>query len=161
MNDSARGHHGDDIHLVAAIELARRCPPSATAFSVGAVLVAGGEVVATGFSRETDRADHAEEVALRKTDPRDPRLAAATMYSSLEPCSARASRPRTCTQLILAAGIPRVVFAWREPDLFVDCEGAELLRAAGVEVVELPGLAAQARAVNTHLFPPDDGQAPA
>ena len=38
-----------------------------------------------------------------------------------------------------------MVFAWREPELFVDGEGAELLRAAGVEVVELAELAEAAR----------------
>ena len=63
----------------------------------------------------------------------------------MEPCSTRASRPRSCTQLILAAGITRVVFAWREPSIFVDGRGAELLAAAGVEVVEVPELADAAR----------------
>ena len=32
----------------------------------------------------------------------------------------------TCVELIIAAGIPRVVIAWREPSLFVDdCIGVE------------------------------------
>jgi diaminohydroxyphosphoribosylaminopyrimidine deaminase/5-amino-6-(5-phosphoribosylamino)uracil reductase len=70
----------------------------------------------------------------------------------MEPCSARASRPRSCTQLILAAGISRVVFAWREPSIFVEGRGAELLTAGGVEVVELPELAAAVREVNQHLL---------
>jgi diaminohydroxyphosphoribosylaminopyrimidine deaminase/5-amino-6-(5-phosphoribosylamino)uracil reductase len=83
-----------------------------------------------------------------------PGLATATLYSSLEPCSVRASRPRTCTELILAAGMRRVVFAWREPAVFVDCQGAEILAAAGVEVVELPEFAAVARSVNAHLTRP-------
>jgi diaminohydroxyphosphoribosylaminopyrimidine deaminase / 5-amino-6-(5-phosphoribosylamino)uracil reductase len=44
------------------------------------------------------------------------------MYSTLEPCSQRKSRPRTCAQLILAAGIGRVVIVCLEPSLFVaDC----------------------------------------
>ena len=134
-----------------AVELARLCPPSPTAFSVGAVIVAeDGEVLATGFSREQEDHDHAEEVALRKLGP-DPRLRHATIYSSLVPCGARASRPLTCVQHIVAAGIPRVVFAWREPRLFTDGEGAEQLRAAGVAVTEVPELATQARAVNAHL----------
>jgi 5-amino-6-(5-phosphoribosylamino)uracil reductase len=134
-----------------AVELARLCPPSPTAFSVGAVIVAeDGEVLATGFSREQEDHDHAEEVALRKLGP-DPRLRHATIYSSLVPCGARASRPLTCVQHIVAAGIPRVVFAWREPRLFTDGEGAEQLRAAGVAVTEVSGLAARARAVNAHL----------
>jgi 5-amino-6-(5-phosphoribosylamino)uracil reductase len=135
-----------------AVELSRLCPPSATAFSVGAVIVAeDGEVLATGFSREQEDHDHAEEVALRKLGP-DPRLRHATIYSSLVPCGARASRPLTCVQHIVAAGIPRVVFAWREPRLFTDGEGAEQLRAAGVAVTEVSGLAARARAVNAHLL---------
>ena len=138
-----------------AVELSRLCPPSGSAFSVGAVIVGeDGEVLATGFSREQEDHDHAEEVALRKLAPGlgpDPRLRHATIYSSLVPCGARASRPVTCVGHIVAAGIPRVVFAWREPRLFTDGEGAEQLLAAGVAVTEVPGLAGRARAVNAHL----------
>jgi riboflavin-specific deaminase-like protein len=142
----------DQRFLRWAVELSRLCPPSASAFSVGAVIVGeAGEVLATGFSREQEDHDHAEEVALRKLGPSDPRLRHATIYSSLVPCGARASRPVTCVQHIVAAGIPRVVFAWREPRLFTDGEGAEQLRAAGVAVTEVPGLAGRARAVNAHL----------
>jgi riboflavin-specific deaminase-like protein len=137
-----------------AVELARLCPPSESAFSVGAVVVGeDGEVLSTGFSREQEEHDHAEEVALRKLGFGDPRLPRATIYSSLVPCGARASRPVTCVQHIVAAGIPRVVFAWREPRLFTDGQGAEQLRAAGLEVIEVPGLADRARAVNAHLVP--------
>ena len=150
----------DQRFLRWAVELSRLCPPSASAFSVGAVIVGeDGEVLATGFSREQEDHDHAEEVALRKlasgqlgsAPNTDPRLRHATIYSSLVPCGARASRPVTCVQHIVAAGIPRVVFAWREPRLFTDGEGAEQLRAAGVAVTEVPGLAGRARAVNAHL----------
>ena len=138
-----------------AVELSRLCPPSESAFSVGAVIVAeDGEVLSTGFSREQEEHDHAEEVALRKLGFRDPRQRRATIYSSQVPCGARASRPLTCVQHIVAAGIPRIVFAWREPALFTAGEGAEQLRAAGREVIEIPGLAARARAVNAHLAPP-------
>jgi riboflavin-specific deaminase-like protein len=156
----------DHRYLRWAVELSRQSPPSDTAFSVGAVIVAAdGEVLATGFSREQQDHDHAEEVALRKLTQRkltqgkltqgklapDPRLRGATIYSSLVPCGARASRPVTCVQHIVAAGIPRVVFAWREPRLFTDGEGAEQLRAAGLTVVEVPELADRARSVNAHL----------
>ena len=139
-----------------AVELSRLCPPSDSAFSVGAVVVGeDGEVLATGFSREQEDHDHAEEAALRKLAQGrlgpDPRLRHATLYSSLVPCGARASRPVTCVGHIVAAGIPRVVFAWREPRLFTDGEGAEQLRAAGVAVTEVPELAERARAVNAHL----------
>jgi len=166
-----------------AIELSRRCPPSSTAFSVGAILVSqSGAMISTGYSRERDPSDHAEETALAKTTAAAPSarqpdlppelapeltdaltpvlppglapvLAGATIYSSLEPCRTRASRPRSCAELILAAGLRRVVLAWLEPPLFVPGGGAAWLRERGVTVVEIPELAAQARAVNAHLLP--------
>jgi riboflavin biosynthesis pyrimidine reductase/pyrimidine deaminase RibD-like protein len=165
------GPGGTDYRFLRlAIELSRECPPSASAFSVGAVIVAeDGEVLSTGFSREQEDKDHAEEVALRKLgvdipgsapgpsqsgaapSRPDPRLSRATLYSSLVPCGARASRPVTCAQHIINAGIPRVVYAWDEPPLFTDADGAEHLRAAGVGVTHLPALSGTAREVNAHL----------
>ncbi|KAB1978699.1 MULTISPECIES: dihydrofolate reductase family protein [Streptomyces] len=140
--------------LELACELAELCPPSKTAFSVGAVVVAAdGTELARGHSREGgDPVVHAEEAALAKIDPADPRLAAATVYSSLEPCARRASRPAPCARLILDAGVRRVVTAWREPDTFVtDADGSGLLAAAGAEVVVLPEYADRAEAPNLHL----------
>jgi diaminohydroxyphosphoribosylaminopyrimidine deaminase / 5-amino-6-(5-phosphoribosylamino)uracil reductase len=120
----ARQPQADLRWLREAIELSRRCPPSESAFSVGAVLVSGaGRVIATGYSRETGPKDHAEEVVLARAAG-DPLLTGATLYSSLEPCLARASRPRSCAALIVAAGIPRVVIAWLEPPLFAPSRGA-------------------------------------
>lgn len=143
----------DRMWMRYAIELSRRCPPSDEAYSVGAVILdEHGAVIATGHSRENEPKVHAEEAALAKLGHDDPRLPAATLYSTLEPCSRRVSRPRSCAQLILEARIPRVVIAWREPDLFVtDARGRDVLAAAGVDVVELPELAGEARRVNAHL----------
>lgn len=163
-----------------AVELASRCPPSSTAFSVGAVVVsAAGEVLGTGFSRERDPHDHAEEVALDRAgfdtgrlqrarydqaaalgssatrgpgEPPAAGLAGATIYSSLEPCGSRASRPVPCAGLIAAAGLSRVVIAWLEPPLLAPGGGAQWLRAAGLTVIEVPELAEAARAVNAHLL---------
>jgi len=154
----------DERYLAWAVELSRQCPPSRTAFSVGAVIVAAdGAVLSTGYSREEEPADHAEEVALRKlgalssaggAPPRhpDPRLRGATIYSSMVPCGARASRPVTCVRHIAQAGIPRVVYAMPEPPLFAPGDGADKLRALGVEVTELPDLAPRATAINAHLL---------
>jgi 5-amino-6-(5-phosphoribosylamino)uracil reductase len=148
----ARPADVDVSWLREAVELSKRAPPSQTAFSVGAIIVAAdGTPLATGFSRETDLRDHAEEAALAKLPPRDPRLAMATLYSSLEPCGVRASRPRPCADLIIAAGLRRVVYAWHEPPLLAPGGGAEKLRAAGVAVIEVPELADQARRINAHL----------
>ncbi|WP_327169930.1 deaminase [Streptomyces subrutilus] len=136
-----------------AISLAALCPPAAGAYSVGAVIVGeDGSELASGYSREADPHEHAEEAALAKLPADDPRLDGATIYSTLEPCSQRNSPRTPCAQRILAAGIPRVVIAWREPSLFVDdCVGYEQLAEAGVEVVELHELAAAAKSANAHL----------
>ena len=157
--------HDDARWMRLAVKLAWLCQPSATAYSVGAVIVAAdGTELSRGFSRDSDRVVHAEESALGKLAPGapgapgapdapgDPRLPGATIYSTLEPCSRRKSRPRSCTELIIASGIRRVVIAWREPALFVaDCRGYELLEQAGVEVTELPAFSEQAAAPNRHL----------
>jgi pyrimidine deaminase RibD-like protein len=138
---------GDRHWLIEAIELSRRCLPSPSAFSVGAVIVAAsGLVIASGYSRQSDPLQHAEEAALGCVDGAD--LGSATLYSSLEPCLRRVSRPVSCAGLIVASGIRRVVIAWREPPLFQPGGGAQWLAGHGVEVVELPELAGAARAVN-------------
>lgn len=142
-----------------AIGLSRQCRPSASAYCVGAVLVGrDGTVLATGFSRERDPHAHAEEAALALVDPADPRLASATLYSSLEPCRFRASRPVPCAELIIGAGLRRVVVAWLEPPVLAPGGGAELLRDRGITVLEVPELAAEARAVNAAVLGGPAGQ---
>ncbi|MEV4923895.1 deaminase [Streptomyces roseoverticillatus] len=145
----------DHAWMLKAIELSRKRPPAEGAFSVGAIIVGeDGEEISHGYSRETDLHVHAEESALAKLPADDPRLPGATIYSTLEPCSQRRSRPLTCTQLVLRSGIRRVVIAWREPDLFVgDCIGAETLLSNGLTVEEITGLEEQARSANSHLLP--------
>jgi pyrimidine deaminase RibD-like protein len=120
---------------------------------VGAVIVdEHGKEISRGFSRESPHV-HAEQAALEKLDADDDRLRAATLYSSLEPCTRRRSHDRTCSELIITAGIQRIVIAWREPPTFVqDAHGVEALRATGVEVVEYADLAQAAAAVNTKLL---------
>ncbi len=125
-------------------------------------------MLSTGYSRETDPADHAEEVALARLGlpgrsagqpssaatlvPGAALVPGATLYSSLEPCAVRASRPTPCADLIIASGIGRVAIAWTEPPILAPGGGVARLRAAGVDVVVVPELAAAAREVNAHLL---------
>jgi pyrimidine deaminase RibD-like protein len=139
----------DEEWLRAAVELSRRCVPSDSAYSVGAIIVAAdGTELARGYSRETDATLHAEEEALHRAHD----LVGAVLYTSLEPCGVRRSRAVPCAQLVAAAGMVRVVFALREPPTLAPGGGAAILRAKGVEVVELPALADEVRAVNAHLL---------
>ncbi len=143
----------DDVRLLReAIELSRNAPPSQTAFSVGSIIARDGAVLATGYSRERGPQSHAEQVALEKAAELGLDLRGATLYASLEPCGVRKSDPRACTTRILDAGITRVVFAMREPPVFVDGEGAEKLAAAGVELVELDAYASEVAQINVHLL---------
>jgi pyrimidine deaminase RibD-like protein len=141
----------DGEWLREAVEHSRLCLPSYTAYSVGAIVVsARGVELARGYSRETGATAHAEEAALTRVRPED--LAGATLYSSLEPCGVRTSRPVPCARLIADTGISRVVFALREPPTLAPGGGAGMLRAAGVEVAEVQELSDAVRTVNAHLF---------
>lgn len=143
----------DRALLEQAVALAARCRPSQTAYSVGSVIAdAGGQVLATGFSRELGDAWHAEEVALHKARTAGVDLTGATIYASMEPCGLRLSGRKPCVEHILEAGIRRVVLALREPPKFVENEGLGRLQRFGVMVIEIPGLAEAARRPNRHLL---------
>ena len=87
----------DAVLLAEAVELSRLSPPSPAAYAVGAVVVGPGPGAprSVGWSRRDDPLDHAEEVALAAY-PGNP--AGGTLYTSLEPCSRRRSRRRTCSR---------------------------------------------------------------
>lgn len=75
---------------------------------VGAVLVAGGEVLAAGYNRtlaDHDPSGHAEVVVLREggKSTGNHRLTRATLYVTLEPCA-------MCVGAIVQARLARVVF---------------------------------------------------
>jgi diaminohydroxyphosphoribosylaminopyrimidine deaminase/5-amino-6-(5-phosphoribosylamino)uracil reductase len=137
--------------LAAAIESSRLSPPAPDHYAVGAVIVDGdGRVLATGYTGEIDPHHHAEEAALVKLAGAD--LTGATVYSSLEPCTTRKSRPQSCAGLIVAAGLRRVVFALREPLIFADGRGMETLAAAGLDVLELAEFGPLVVQVNEHIL---------
>ncbi|MBQ4279114.1 MAG: hypothetical protein IJC16_04075 [Rikenellaceae bacterium] len=142
----------DKALLRQAIELGRLCTPSGGAYSVGAVITTRDGRRFTGYSRESGPANHAEEEAIAKAVAAGADLSGATIYSSLEPCSTRRSKPRSCSRLILDHGFGRVVFAMYEPVHFVDCRGAEMLREAGLDVTVIKELAPEVEAVNAHIL---------
>ena len=97
----------DTEYMRAALEAARDAE-AAGEVPVGAVVVAGGTVVASGHNRSVGAADpsgHAEIVALRAAADAlgNYRLTDATLYVTLEPCV-------MCVGAIAQARVSRVVF---------------------------------------------------
>jgi diaminohydroxyphosphoribosylaminopyrimidine deaminase / 5-amino-6-(5-phosphoribosylamino)uracil reductase len=116
------------VSLDRALELARQAGPRAYPKpTVGAVLVAGGEVVGEGATEDTGR--HGEVVALEAAGQR---ARGATLYVTLEPCAHHGTTP-PCTDAIVAAGVARVVFGAHDPNPKA-AGGESKLRDAGVEV---------------------------
>lgn len=91
---------------------------------------------------------HAEEQALAHAGEA---ARGATAYVTLEPCAKRTSGSTSCADLLIAAGVARVVIAAADPHPFARGVGVERLKAAGV-VVECGLFEAEARAQNPEFF---------
>lgn len=139
----------DEAFMRAAIALARRgLGRTAPNPSVAALVVDGSRPVprllGRGLTAPGGR-PHAEANAVAEAGEA---ARGATIYVTLEPCARRSQRVfgPSCTEIILESGIRRVVIGASDPSPFAAGEGAERLRAAGLEVVT-GLLAAEAHAI--------------
>ena len=126
-----------------ALELAERGRYSVSPNPmVGCVVVKDGEIIGEGFHQRAGMA-HAEVEALRscKVSP-----IGSTAYTTLEPCN-HTGRTPPCTEVLIAAGVQRVLVAVQDPHVLVDGRGVARLKASGVEV-SVGLLEAQARSLN-------------
>ncbi len=99
--------------------------------AVGAVIVKGGRVVATGWHRRAGE-PHAEIEALCALgNPADAK--GATIYVTLEPCCTHGRTP-PCTDSIVAAGLRRVVFGATDPNPSHAGRAVDILEKAGLRV---------------------------
>jgi len=120
----------DTDYIRRTIELARRgaalVSPGAMA---GAVVVKDGVVAGEGFYT-WDGIHHAEVLALLQAGEA---ARGATVYTSLEPCS-HVGRTPPCAQVLIDAGVARVVTAMEDPNPKVNGKGLDMLRSAGIQV---------------------------
>lgn len=142
----------DRLRIRQAIEASCRSQPCATCYRVGAVIVTRKGEIFTGYTHEHSATHHAEQEAVAKALAAGADLRGGAIYSSMEPCSHRASEPESCTQLLIRLGFAHAAFALYEPDRFVDGRGALTLREAGIDVRAYPDLGGEVRAVNAHLW---------
>lgn len=119
----------DEDFMRRAIDLARtRVGLTGDNPAVGCVIVKDGAVVGEGVTGEGGR-PHGEEMALRAAGSA---AAAATAYVTLEPCAQRSAGGRSCSELLVAAGVARVVVAASDSSAFAAGEGCRRLQAAGI-----------------------------
>ncbi len=98
---------------------------------VGAVIVKDGRVIGEGYHEKCGEL-HAERNAIASLTES---AQGATMYVTLEPCCHYGKTP-PCTEAILEQKIGKVVIGSRDPNPKVAGKGAQILRKAGVTVVE-------------------------
>ncbi|WP_374944902.1 bifunctional diaminohydroxyphosphoribosylaminopyrimidine deaminase/5-amino-6-(5-phosphoribosylamino)uracil reductase RibD [Sphingomonas sp.] len=98
--------------------------------NVGCVIVKDGRVAGRGWTQPGGR-PHAEAMALSQAGER---ARGATVYATLEPCAHVSPRGATCADLLVAAGVARVVVALRDPDPRTDGAGHARLADAGIAV---------------------------
>ena len=137
----------DERYMARALELARtHLGKTAPNPSVGCVIVADGRIVGEGVTGIGGR-PHAEEIALKAAGGQ---ANDATAYVTLEPCNARSAGALSCSQLLIQAGVSRVVVACEDPHPLA-AHGVSRLGAAGVEVMLGVGRA-DAEIINAGFF---------
>jgi diaminohydroxyphosphoribosylaminopyrimidine deaminase/5-amino-6-(5-phosphoribosylamino)uracil reductase len=111
---------------------------------VGCVIVRDGSLLGAGHTQRVG-GPHAEVVAMADTRQRGHSLQGATAYVTLEPCAHHGRTP-PCADALIREGLARVVVALHDPNPLVAGQGTARLRAAGIEVLELPADHPQAMA---------------
>lgn len=132
-------------YMELGLQQAKECPPTTTAFSVGAVLVHDSNILEVGYSRELPGNTHAEQCAMEKyfTKIGKRELPLGTvLYTTMEPCSFRLSGNKPCVDRIIEMGnsIETIFVGVIEPDTFVKKnDGKNQLENAGINYVHIPG----------------------
>lgn len=146
LNDDRLAQYCEQMSL--ALTVAENCSDIEW-YGVGCSIVdSTNRVISTGYTgemREQGKMRHAEDVAICKALAQGFDLSKKdiTLYSTLEPCSIRASGKTPCCERIIRVGIRKVVYGAKEPydeALGIVCRGDSTLRNSGIEVLHLASM---------------------
>jgi pyrimidine deaminase RibD-like protein/NTP pyrophosphatase (non-canonical NTP hydrolase) len=133
-----------------AVEEARKCvsEPGKISPLVGAVVVSIGGAVTRAHRGELKAGEHAEYTAL-EGKLENAILAGSTVYTTLEPCTARHDPKVPCVERLIERKVGRVVIGMVDPNPVISGRGIRRLREANVAVdMFAPSFAKQVEELN-------------
>jgi diaminohydroxyphosphoribosylaminopyrimidine deaminase / 5-amino-6-(5-phosphoribosylamino)uracil reductase len=99
---------------------------------VGAILVKNSNIIGQSYHKKFGSA-HAEANAIESASES---VEGSTLYCNLEPCCHYNKKTPPCAQRIVKEGIKKVIISNLDPNPGVSGKGVELLKNAGLDVVE-------------------------